>query len=592
LHCREQAPQADHGVVLCPPIGYEQIHAHRSLRHLADALAEGGFPVLRFDYHGTGDSAGSGDDAECVATWLMNVRDARSWLKERLGCRRISLIGLRLGATLAVQSAAEQAVDGLLLWAPVVKGRAYVREIRALSLTAAVGDRSAGDRPGDVEAAGFVLTEQTAQQFAQLNLLGSRPLCRRALIMPRDDAPADLGLLEHFKALGIEAEQAAQPGYADMMAEPHYCKPPRQAIARAVDWFLAGTCNTEGAGAAAPLNNARPAADLLPLPHSVGYAAQEPQPLRERALLISQRPNLFGVLSEHPEVGPEDLPSVLLLNAGSSYRVGPNRLYVSLARGLAARGFRCLRMDFCGLGDSLSADAARENDPYPATAFRDVDLALKYLRKEFGAERVVVMGLCSGAYAAFQAAAQLSDPALVESVLINPLTFFWAEGMSLEAAPALKLKSFHDSIASAWQPAKWLKLLSGRSKLGVVGALKLLVERWWLRKAPVRQTSAGGANMARDGYPAHPLKEDLPGDLDRVVQAGRRLACFFSRSDPGYDILALHAGRKMDDLLRRGKMSVYFMDDADHTFSRLAARRALEKAIGNHLAERYQRSTN
>src|SRR5579871_2345685 len=73
LHRREQSSHADHGVVLCPPIGHEQIHSHRGLRCLADALAEAGFSVLRFDYHGTGDSAGAGEEPGRVAAWLANV---------------------------------------------------------------------------------------------------------------------------------------------------------------------------------------------------------------------------------------------------------------------------------------------------------------------------------------------------------------------------------------------------------------------------------------------------------------------------------------------------------------------------------------
>ena len=39
----------------------------------------------------------------------------------------------------------------------------------------------------------------------------------------------------------MEAEQTAQPGYADLMAEPHYNKVPGQAIACAVDWLRAAT---------------------------------------------------------------------------------------------------------------------------------------------------------------------------------------------------------------------------------------------------------------------------------------------------------------------------------------------------------------
>src|SRR4051812_34012890 len=75
LHRPEAGPPAGHGVILCPPVGHEQLHAHRSLRHLADALAAAGLPVLRFDYAGTGDSGGSDDDPDRVSAWLANVRD-------------------------------------------------------------------------------------------------------------------------------------------------------------------------------------------------------------------------------------------------------------------------------------------------------------------------------------------------------------------------------------------------------------------------------------------------------------------------------------------------------------------------------------
>ena len=264
----------------------------------------------------------------------------------------------------------------------------------------------------------------------------------------------------------------------------------------------------------------------------------------------------------------------MLVNAGSCYRVGPNRLYVALARQLACRGFRCLRMDLCGLGDSVTPDSERENDPYPATAFRDIELTLRYLRTQLGVERVVLLGLCSGAYAGFQAAAQLSNPMLVESVLINPLTFFWREGMSLEVSPADPLKSFRECLNSAWQPGKWLKLLSGRSQIGLAKGIKMAAELWKLRQASRPKNAAAWREGITNHYPSHPLQEDLPGDLERVVRAGRHLACFFARSDPGYGILRFYARRKLKELRRAGSMSVYFLEDADHTFSRRAPRRA------------------
>ena len=115
----------------------------------------------------------------------------------------------------------------------------------ALSLTAAGDAPTSAETPQDIEAAGFVLTEQTAQELSCLDLLQSRIRCRRALIIARDDTATDTRLLDHLKAIDIEAEQTYQSDYADMMAEPHYNKVPQEVICHAVDWLLAGTARRE-----------------------------------------------------------------------------------------------------------------------------------------------------------------------------------------------------------------------------------------------------------------------------------------------------------------------------------------------------------
>jgi alpha/beta superfamily hydrolase len=138
LHQLAETSQSRHGVVICAPLGHEQIHAHRSLRHLADALAEAGLSVLRLDYDGTGDSAGIDENPGRPEAWLASIRAARAWMQDQRGITHVSLVGLRLGASLAIQASAEQPVENLVLWAPVVQGRAYVRELKALRLTAVV----------------------------------------------------------------------------------------------------------------------------------------------------------------------------------------------------------------------------------------------------------------------------------------------------------------------------------------------------------------------------------------------------------------------------------------------------------------------
>ena len=587
LHHRVEPMGFDHGVIVCPPIGYEQLHAHRSLRHLADRLAHEAVPVLRFDWHGTGDSAGVDEDGGRVATWMANVRDAVQWMRQRLGCRQISLIGLRLGGTLAAIAAPDLEIDNLVLWAPVMKGRAYVREMKAISLTAETAPRIAPDADGTIEAAGFVLSSETAADLSQLDLLRCQPQCQRVLLVSRDDLPDDTRLSDHLSATGIGVEKTAAPGFVEMMAEPHRSQVPKTAIRQIATWLTQQISAEAAPTAVIDISSATPTETLMssamsPLPKEAN------QHFRESAVRFSTQPDLFGIVCEPAAPVADDLPLVVLLNAGSSYRIGPGRLNVFLARQLARQGFRTVRLDFCGLGDSVSPDSKQENDSYSATAFRDIELVLNELQHRFGARQIVLMGLCSGAYAAFQSAAQIQNPVLVESVLINPLTFFWRDGMTVDDSPVKELLSIHHYVGSALEPSKWLKLFSGRSQIGIFGAIKIV-----LRKLGVLRLSQPVARIhSNNGTPVvgpgHPQEEDLPGDLDRIVRSRRTLAMFFSTTDPGYSILTFHARRKVKQLRRSGRLNVSFIADADHTFSTRAARQTLGREISDYLCHRYR----
>ncbi|MND05483.1 hypothetical protein D3C83_263030 [compost metagenome] len=65
----------------------------------------------------------------------------------------------------------------------------------------------------------------------------------------------------------------------------------------------------------------------------------------------------------------------------------------------------------------------------------------------------------------------------------------------------------------------------------------------------------------------------------------------FSRGEPGYDLLTTHAGATLKKLVRRGCVSIWFIDRADHIF---ADRQPRCESIGKmvrHLAQRYRAST-
>ena len=586
LHHHVERTSFDHGVLICPPIGYEQLHSHRSLRHLSDRLAQEDVPVLRFDWHGTGDSAGTDEDVGRIAAWKANIRDAVQWMREQLGCRQISLVGLRLGGTFAALVASELEIDNLVLWSPVTKGRAYVREMKAISLTAEAAPLPALESNGDIEAAGFVLSSQTAADLNQIALFGCHPKCRRVLLVSRDDLPEDARLSEHLSASGISVENIAVPGFTEMMSEPHRSQVPETAITQIATWLSRQISLEASPTSVIDIGHVAPTDALMTLEASRSQGRGVAQ-IRESAVRFSTHPDLFGIVCE-PSVSVErDLALIVLLNAGSSYRIGPGRLYVFLARQLAAHGYRTVRLDFCGLGDSLTPDSKRENDPHSPTALRDVDLVFRDLQQRYGVGKIVLMGLCSGAYAAFQSAAQISNPVLVESVLINPLTFFWKDGLTLDDSPVKHLVSSHYYAWAALRPEKWLKLLTGRSKTGIVGAIRMAWHRLRAVCLPKRAVRTNSNDTPPVMALGHPQREDVPGDLDRIVSRHRTLALFFATTDPGYGILRFHAGRKVKQLLRTGQLNVSFIPDADHTFSMRAARQTLSREISDYLCQRY-----
>jgi pimeloyl-ACP methyl ester carboxylesterase len=154
-------------VVLCPPWGEEYLRAHRSMRQLASMLAASGVHVLRFDYFGTGDSAGDLQEAD-IPGWQEDIGTAIEELKDTTGATKVGLVGMRLGGTLAATVAAKRPrdVDALGLWYPVASGEAYVGELTA-------GKPAAPDAEQMVE--GFPLTARMAREMRALDLAALAP---------------------------------------------------------------------------------------------------------------------------------------------------------------------------------------------------------------------------------------------------------------------------------------------------------------------------------------------------------------------------------------------------------------------------------
>src|SRR4051812_24896601 len=118
------------GVVIVPPHGIEALAAAKTLRLLAEKLAERGHSVLRFDLPGTGDSLDDGLPDDATSCWTESVIEATKTLQMSAGASGIVLVGLRLGALLAASAAsAIENLEGVALLDPVISGQSYAREL-------------------------------------------------------------------------------------------------------------------------------------------------------------------------------------------------------------------------------------------------------------------------------------------------------------------------------------------------------------------------------------------------------------------------------------------------------------------------------
>ena len=169
------------GVVVCYPFAHEYIRAHRACQQLAVHFSGAGFPVLRFDYTGTGDS--DGDPAELsVDRWMDDIRCAILELKQLASVQRVSLIGLRLGATLAASLADQRRnIANLVLWDPVVAGAAYADWLELADTASFPSERHPGRGP--TELMGYVYNSQLREQIRQLDLYGLKVLPSRNLVL-------------------------------------------------------------------------------------------------------------------------------------------------------------------------------------------------------------------------------------------------------------------------------------------------------------------------------------------------------------------------------------------------------------------------
>lgn len=254
-HPPEHGSVGTGGAVLCPPVGREHVHSYRALRRLAETLAGDGIHVLRFDYTGCGDSAGDAGEGS-LERWTGDVCTAVEELRETAGARRISVVGLRMGAAVAALGCRRRDdVRSLVLWEPVVDGARYLRRLVAAHrrtirdrhppIRDGGGDGWTGD-DAEAQALGFPLPDRLRRELEDLDLrrleLGEPAgagIEAAGLVASRPDRPSrDLHRRLREAGLDVELRNVPTEGSWDRIDEAGQALFPPEALAAVAE--LAG----------------------------------------------------------------------------------------------------------------------------------------------------------------------------------------------------------------------------------------------------------------------------------------------------------------------------------------------------------------
>ena len=547
------------GVVLCSPWGFEDLVMRKSWRLLAEAIAAAGYPCLRFDYPGTGDSLGRSTAIEAVAPWVESIHDAAEVLRLSSGARRFVFIGQSLGATLAAEAARSRSdVVALQLVAPVVKGRHYTRELAATATMVAerIGIKLELAPDEGLSVVGFGLSRALIADLKTLDMTKIETLrVGDVTIFDSADRRAGAEISEHLRRIGLAVTLESVAPYHLMVSDATEIQPLPVSPERVV----------------AALRRAAPAS-----PTPCVKAPRFPDALvteifREEPIRFGSAEALFGVLTR-PLVEGIAAPAVVLLNRGLNPHIGWRRVSVDHARALAAAGIASLRFDVAGLGESRDEPRRPADLIYSDLLLPDVRSAVDVL-VERGHARVALAGVCSGAFIALSAAA--ADPRVSEAIVFNPQRFVWNPSENMEDVIRFGLRSMNDYVGDLKRGGVLRKLVRSRRRL--VPAMTFLLKR----------AARNGLARVPLGLRSSVLRSSMAARVthlfDQFAARGTRISMVFTAADPSLDELGAYFGAGGRNL-RYANVSIEILQGLDHNLTSSAASAMMLERVLSALA--------
>ncbi|WP_208247552.1 alpha/beta hydrolase (plasmid) [Rhizobium sp. T1470] len=536
------APKSDLAVLLLNPWGIEEMCTRRFYRILAERFAEVGVASLRFDYPGTVNSLDETSAERGLSVWSEVIGKAAEELKMLSGARNLVFIGQGIGASLALMQAHfEPSVAAIALLAPVLKGRAYLRE---LSLFSRLIDDGLGIKqelrdsaPGSI--AGLRMPRAVAEDLKAVDLNGLEITIKpHAFMAERPGLEADTTFRDRLQAAGCQLRATPFAGYDALVSNPLNQEIPDALIDELIGWLQS-----------LPQYQGR---STLPAKKPSPIASVSAGAIRETGVRFGPNDRLYGVLCE--PTGHSIGVTAVILTTAYDHAAGWARSSVALARELASVGVSSLRFDSAGVGDSPPVAARRKQVLYDEAQIADAGMARDYVDSLGISERTLLIGRCGGAYVAFRSA--LADPRWDACMIVNPVAFRWRfKGLPKTLKAYMRNALDIETVRRLW-----------------AGDLDLTAVTKNISMRLVDRMAGGLSPVFAPAMPITQLTGHVHRDFQALANRGTPLSIIYTEGDEGQEMFRVNFGDAGEKLSAYPNVQLHLFPDADHNLTPLPAR--------------------
>ena len=345
--------------------------------------------------------------------------------------------------------------------------------------------------------AGWLLTEQTVNDLGKLDISKMSYKDKRVLYIHRSELDADHKLVSVLQSTASDLIIYSSSDYVEFSRDALFGKEPVNDFKFINEWLTSFADRVVIAG------NSRVAAmsgykDEL---NGLGFI--------EEPVRFGEGVSMFGIHCK-----PEMLHSklcIIFLNTGANHHIGSHRMAVELARKLASFGISSFRMDVSGVGDSQVREGRSMNQVYYLPAVEDVKQAIDAVVGR-GFEGVMLAGLCSGGYLAYNTAA--IDPRVRILAITNLLRFIWLPTDTLEGGNNISAASLEAYGRKVRQWKTWRRLFKWQINMRYLSfAIGTRVTRSFKRKVPEMFYK-----LLHPGKGSNPVQRDCLAMLKRGTQ--------------------------------------------------------------------------